>query len=213
MALLEVLDLHVSFNEKEVLKGVSLSLEPGQKLLIEGHNGAGKTTLIETIMGFIKPLSGRVLFKGKEPKTEDDWLKLRTGIGYVFQNPDDQLFCPTVYEDISFGPLNLGFKNVDEIVNEVLKLFDVLNLKDRFTHTLSGGEKRIISIAAVLAMKPEALIMDEPSAGLDEEKLQKLAQFLNETKKAVIVVSHDSALRDMLNWQRLILKDGVLRTL
>jgi len=195
--------LSLEIEGREIFKGVSFSVNEGEKLFITGDNGCGKSSLIETIMGFLKPKEGKISFKGKELKREEDFKEVRSKIGYVFQNPDDQLFCPTVEEEIAFAPLVKG-KNREEtekIVREILREFEIEHLKDRPTHKLSGGEKRIVSIGAVLSMEPEGLILDEPTVGLDRKRFRKLVNFLKETSKTVIVITHERELIEELNWK------------
>jgi len=177
-----------------LLEGLNFELRYGEHVGITGHNGAGKTTMVEIAMGFLKPQKGSVLFKGRPLESEDDFYELRKSIGYVFQDPDDQLFCPTVFEDVAFGPLNLGLrgKGVEERVNKVLRELGILHLKDKITYKLSGGEKRLVSIAAVLAMEPEGLILDEPINGLDEEARARVEHILvSLSSKSIVVISHD----------------------
>ncbi|WP_456397387.1 energy-coupling factor ABC transporter ATP-binding protein [Desulfurobacterium sp.] len=204
MEILKIENLTVKRDGKIVLKNVNLKLSKEEKFFIIGPNGAGKTTLIETIIGFIKPDAGRIFLKGKEVKTEDDFYNLRVTVGYIFQNPDDQLFSPTVEEDIAFGPLNLGISRAEipKIIDNVLLTLGISNLKNKMTYKLSGGEKRLVSIASVLAMNPEALIMDEPTVGVDNEKMKLLIEFLKTTDKSVIMVTHNKEVVDKLGWPK-----------
>lgn len=212
MILLEAKDLFVSVKNRQILKGLNLQVKKGEKIIILGSNGAGKTTLIESIMGFIKPDKGSIFFRGKELETEEDFKLLRRSVGYVFQNPEDQLFSPTVEEELAFAPVNLGISSeeTENLIEQALKLFKIEHLRYRNIHDLSGGEKRLVSIACVLTMNPEALILDEPSAYLDDENIKLVAQYLNETEKTVIVTTHDKEFVRLLGWKTYILKNGVL---
>ncbi|WP_457567487.1 energy-coupling factor ABC transporter ATP-binding protein [Desulfurobacterium sp.] len=212
MEILRVENLTVKRDGKTVLNDINLKLSRGEKFFILGHNGAGKTTLIETIVGFVKPESGKIILKGEEIKTEEDYYKLRITVGYIFQNPDDQLFSPTVEEDIAFGPLNIGIQRekIPEIVSNTLKLLGISHLKKKMTYKLSGGEKRLVSIASVLAMNPEALIMDEPTVGVDSEKMKLLMKFLKTTEKAIIMVTHNRDAVEELGWPAYRLEKGKL---
>ena len=212
MYLLKLSNLSVSLKDQVVLKEINFVLSPGEKMFILGPNGAGKTTLIETIMGFVPIKEGEIRFKGKLIATEKDFWELRRSIGYVFQNPDDQLFSPTVEEELAFGPLNLGWDRakVKERVEEILKFFGIEHLRKKNTYQLSGGEKRIVSIACVLTMDPEILIMDEPSNGLDEKNFRILVEFLKNTDKSVIVVTHDKELVKELSWRTCFIRNGRL---
>ena len=208
MEVLKVENLTVEIEGREVLKEVNFSLKAGEKLIIIGDNGSGKTTLAETVMGFVKPKEGRIIFKEKELKEEKDFKEMRHKVGYCFQNPEDQLFCPTVEEEIAFAPLALGRgrERAEKLVRDLLKRFQIDHLRRRPTHKLSGGEKRIVSVAAVLAMEPEILILDEPTLGLDRKRFELLSSFLKETQKGVILITHEKELINSLNWKFLELK-------
>ncbi len=210
---LKLTNLSVSLKNRPVLQKINFSISSGEKVFILGPNGAGKTTLIETIMGFVPFKEGEIRFKNRIITTEKDFQELRKNIGYVFQNPDDQLFSPTVEEELAFGPLNLGWdrKRVKEKVSEILAFFNIEHLRHKNTYELSGGEKRIVSIACVLTMEPELLIMDEPSNGLDEKNFRILVDFLKDTKRSVIVVTHDKELVRELSWKTYFLRNGRLK--
>ena len=212
MELLRVENLSVERGGKPLLEDLNFSLQKGEKVFITGPNGAGKTTFVETLMGFIKPLRGKIYLEGEEVKTEEDFYKLRTTIGYVFQNPDEQLFSPTVEEELAFAPLNLGLPRdeVERRINRVLELFEISHLRERVTFKLSGGEKRLVSIACVLTMEPQALILDEPTNALDEKHFQRLFEFLKNTDKGIIVITHDDRLLKNLPWRVYRLEGGKL---
>jgi len=212
MELLRVENLSVERGGKPLLEDLNFSLQEGEKVFITGPNGAGKTTFVETLMGFIKPLRGKIYLEGEEVKTEEDFYKFRTTIGYVFQNPDEQLFSPTVEEELAFAPLNLGLPRdeVERRINRVLELFEISHLRERVTFKLSGGEKRLVSIACVLTMEPQALILDEPTNALDEKHFQRLFEFLKNTDKGIIVITHDDRLLKNLPWRVYRLEGGKL---
>lgn len=212
MEVLSAEALKVKVEGREVLKGVNFSLKEGEKLFITGPNGAGKTTFLETLMGFV-PFEGKILFKGKEIITENDFSALRGKVGYVFQNPDDQLFAPTVEEELAFAPLVKGVKRerVKEIVDRTLKEFDIEHLKEKPTYKLSGSEKRIVSVACVVTMEPEVILLDEPTTGLDREKWEKLVDFFKRTESSLVVVTHDERLMEVLGWKHLRMENGVLK--
>lgn len=212
-SLIELTDLHFSYpGHDAVLKGASLRLSAGERLAISGHNGAGKSTLLKMVVGLLKPQRGTVHAFGSACESETDFQPVRRRAGFVFQDPDDQLFCPTVAEDIAFGPLNLG-KSREEataIVANVLSQLDLMYLKDRITYKLSGGEKRLVSLATVLAMVPEVLLLDEPTNALDEKNEARLIEILQNLPQAMIVVSHDADFRDQLATRALRLDGGAL---
>lgn len=183
---------------RPVLDRLNFSFFPGQRAGLVGPNGSGKTTLFHVIMGLLSPTSGRVLVLGRERRREADFREVREHIGFLFQDPDDQLFCPTVAEDVAFGPLNLG-RTHDEaraLVKETLASLGLAGFEDRVTYKLSGGEKRLVSLATVLAMKPGLLLLDEPTSGLDQEAADRIAGILVESDLPYLIVSHD---RDFLS--------------
>lgn len=195
-----------------VLRGADLSLSPGERVALTGPNGSGKTTLLHLIVGLLKPAAGRVLVFGKERRRERDFREVRERVGLVFQDSDDQLFCPTVEEDVAFGPLNLGWpaETVRRAVSETLERLGLAGYERRVTYTLSGGEKRLVSLATVLAMRPEALLLDEPAGGLDPEAQERMAGILRSLPCSMIIVSHDHPFVEQVATRTLRLERGVL---
>jgi len=197
--LVQLNDVSFSYDggSRPVLNGVSLELRPGERLGLVGHNGSGKTTLLHLIVGLVRPTAGEVRAFGKVRRREADFAEVRARAGLLFQDPEDQLFCPTVAEDVAFGPLNLGRTPGEArgIVSDTLASLGLEGYEGRITHKLSGGEQRLVSLATVLAMKPEALLLDEPAAGLDEATRDRIIGVLADLPQAMIIVSHD---RDFL---------------
>ncbi len=178
---------------KPVLEGLGLTLERGDKIGLVAPNGSGKTTLFHIIMGLLKPTSGTMKIFGREVVSENDFYEVRKRIGFLFQDADDQLFSPTVLEDVAFGPLNLG-KSMDEAVEISRRTLSYLGLsgfENRITFKLSGGEKKLVSLATVLAMEPEVLLLDEPSTGLDEKTKESLVEILKGLDLSYILISHE----------------------
>jgi len=213
MTILALENIHFAYpGQQPVLDGASVQLAAGQRLSIAGPNGAGKSTLLRIALGLQLPTSGRVTVFGKERQVEADFHEVRRRIGLVFQDPDDQLFCPTVAEDIAFGPLNLGRTKGEAlaIVDKVLTDLNLMHLRDRITHKLSGGEKRLVTLATVLAMEPEALLLDEPTNALDTKNEARLLEILQGLPQAILLVSHNSAFRAELAPDTLELRDGKL---
>ncbi len=199
-----------SYGRRPVLEDLSLEIYEGERVGLYGPNGSGKTTLLYIIMGLLKPQKGTVEIFGKIREKEKDFLDVRQKIGLLFQDPDSQLFCPTVREDIAFGPLNLG-KTRDEakkIVKKTCEILGLNGLEDRITSSLSGGEKRLVSLATILAMEPVCFLLDEPSSGLDEESTDRLAKYLNSSKKTCLIVSHDRNFMERCTERILFLKNG-----
>ena len=180
-----------------------------------GPNGSGKTTLLRLIMGLETPQSGKVLFHNVSVDNAHALHRLRCGIGFVLQNSDDQLFSPTVLEDVAFGPLNLGMKRREakDRAMETLESMGQAALADRQTHRLSSGEKKMVSIASVLSMRPEALLLDEPTAFLDEVAREKIIHILQGQNLARIVVSHDRDFLEQTASSFFYIKDGGLHSL
>lgn len=180
-------------SDRDVLRKLSLTLSEGDRVGITGPNGSGKTTLFHVIMGLLKPREGEIEIFGKRMTDEADYRGARERIGLLFQDANDQLFCPTVAEDVAFGPLNLG-KRHDEaltVVGETLETLGLFGFEDRITYKLSSGEKKLVSLATVLAMKPEVLLLDEPASGLDEETTERIIQVLNDSSTSYMIVSQD----------------------
>jgi cobalt/nickel transport system ATP-binding protein len=197
-AILEADDLHYAYADGTLaLQGLSLSFKRGQKIGIVGPNGAGKTTLFLHLNGVLKPNSGRILFNGQEVTYRRKEIKaLRSGVGLVFQDANTQLFSASVYQELSFGPMNLGLSD-EEVVDRVERTIQQLNisdLKNRPTHFLSGGEKKKVAIASVLTMQPEVIVFDEPLSNLDPKssaELMALIKSLNDTGKTIVISTHD----------------------
>lgn len=176
-----------------VLDGCDFTLHPSERIGLIGSNGSGKTTLFHIIMGLVKPMAGSVRIFGQTMEKEKDFVKARQRIGLLFQDSDDQLFCPTVLEDVAFGPLNMG-KNLSEARDIAIKTLTAVGLsgfEERITTKLSGGEKRLAALAAVLAMEPRVLLLDEPTTGLDEATRERLISILNHLDKPMIIISHE----------------------
>jgi cobalt/nickel transport system ATP-binding protein len=189
-------NIRFKYNSRPILNGVDFAVEAGDRIGLVGPNGSGKTTLCQIVMGLLKPEAGAVEIFGKNRTNEADFTEIRGRIGYLFQDSDDQLFCPTVLEDVAFGPLNLG-KSTREARRIVTTTLDLLNLggyEQRITYQLSGGEKRLVSLATVLAMEPELLILDEPTNGLDEETSERIIDLLTGSSFTYILISHDMQL-------------------
>jgi cobalt/nickel transport system ATP-binding protein len=211
--LFEISGVHFSYPRRPpVLKGADLTLMAGERLAITGPNGAGKSTLLQILVGLLRPQAGQVIAFGVERRTEADFREVRRRAGYVFQDPDDQLFCPTVAEDVAFGPLNLGQSRAETLatVARVLEVVGLAGFGSRVTHTLSGGEKRLVSLACVLAMDPEVLLLDEPTNALDEDTTARMVEVLLGLPQTMIVVSHDPHFRRKVGTRTLRLRGGRL---
>ncbi|SDG24838.1 ABC transporter ATP-binding protein [Rhodobacter capsulatus] len=212
-ALLELDDIHFGYpGQAPVLAGASLALGPGERIALVGANGTGKSTLLRIALGLIRPARGTIRAFGQPCAREADFQQMRRRVGLVFQDPDDQLFCPTVAEDIAFGPLNLGLSRAEALrrVDAVLEQLALTALRNRVTHHLSGGEKRLVTLATVLVMRPEVLLLDEPTNALDPENEARLLAILQALPQAILLVSHDPAFRARLVQRELHLAEGRL---
>jgi cobalt/nickel transport system ATP-binding protein len=209
---LELRQVCFRYPDRQVLCGVDFTLHQRERLALVGPNGAGKTTLMHLLMGLQRPSAGQVLAFGEERRVEADFVPVRTRIGLLFQDSDDQLFCPTVLEDVAFGPLNLG-RSPDQARADAEQTLQVLGLggfADRVTHRLSAGEKRLVALATVLAMRPDALLLDEPTNGLDEATERRLVEHLASLDQAMVIVSHDQDLLAHLATRAVALAEGRL---
>jgi cobalt/nickel transport system ATP-binding protein len=198
----------------QALFGVNLRVERGEFVAILGPNGAGKTTLVMHMNGIHPAEHGSVSVAGEVIDTNDKDLlrRIRGKVGVVFQDPDDQLFMPTVGEDIAFGPYNMGLRGaeLDAAVDQALALVHMSEFKDRPPHHLSFGQRRRVAVATVLAMKPEILVLDEPSSNLDPASRRELANILRELKITTLMVTHDIPYAYELCERSIILSGGIV---
>ena len=180
-------------NEAPVLDRLNLTLRKGNRFGLMGPNGSGKTTLFHIIMGLLTPTSGQIEIYNLPVRTEKDFRAVRRKIGLLFQDADDQLFSPTVLEDVAFGPLNLGKSQEEaiDIARSTLTYLGLAGFEDRITYKLSGGEKKLVSLATVLAMQPEVLLLDEPTSGLDDKTKEILKNVLSDLDLTYILISHE----------------------
>lgn len=198
------------------LRGVDLAIQRGQKVAVLGSNGAGKSTLFLHFNGILKPAAGEIRFQGQKLGYRNkDLLELRQQVGIVFQDPDSQLFSASVYQELSFGPLNLGLPpaEVRRRVEQALAATEIKHLRDKPTHALSYGQKKRVSLAAILAMEPEVLICDEPTAWLDPRHAQQVMELLDEINrggKTVILSTHDVELAYSWADYIYVMKDGIV---
>jgi cobalt/nickel transport system ATP-binding protein len=209
-------NLHYEYPDGfRALQGVSFFIRHGESVAIVGANGAGKSTLLMHLNGLLLPSMGELII-GDYPVTRETARHIKKTVGMVFQNPDDQLFMPTVYDDVAFGPLNLGFPHevVGERVRNTLETVGAAHLADRPTHRLSGGEKRRVAIASVLSMDPDILVMDEPTSDLDPAARRRFIDLLRSFHHTKLIATHDLDMvldlceRTIIMSQGKILADG-----
>jgi cobalt/nickel transport system ATP-binding protein len=196
--ILEARDVRYSYADgPQALSEMSVAIEQGKKVALVGPNGAGKSTLLLMFNGILRPGSGQIFFKGRPLKYDAASLReIRRKVGLVFQNPDDQIFAPTVHQDVAFGPANLGYpkEKVDRYVKYALEYVGLSGYDRRPPHHLSGGEKKRVAIAGVLAMEPEVMILDEPTSNLDPASAEEMMEMLDELSsggKTLIISTHD----------------------
>src|SRR5688572_28720324 len=213
--IIKVSDLYFAYPDEHVaLRGVSFNLCEGDKVALVGPNGAGKSTLMLQLNGILDGRGGIEI--GGMRLTRDNLPVIRAMVGLVFQNPDDQLFSPTVFEDVAFGPLHMGLpmSEVEARVNAALEAVKMSGFRERLSHHLSVGEKKRIAIATVLSMDPQILVLDEPSAGLDPRARRTLLNLLRESPITMLVSTHDMRLvlelfpRTIVMDEEVIVADG-----
>ncbi|MBQ7733282.1 MAG: ABC transporter ATP-binding protein [Synergistaceae bacterium] len=204
--MLEIKNLCYTYPDNhEALKGVSFVLHSGEKVALVGANGSGKSTLLLHVAGAFDVQSGEILLDGQENSE-----LLRKRVGLIFQESDDQLLMPSVIEDTAFNLIASGMKRQEahEIADEILKSLGIAHLRDRAPHKLSGGEKRLVTFAGVLASSPDILALDEPTAGLDPRARRRVINFLRESEKAILLASHDLDMTLEICSRAIILNDG-----
>lgn len=194
--LLQAEDLCYSYGQgNQVLKGINLTVKKGEKIVVLGPNGAGKSTCFLNLNGVYRPDSGRILYRGKEIGKKD-LNELRKNVGIVFQDADNQIIASTVFAEVSFGPMNLKLskEEVRKRVEDALEYMNLKSMKDRPPHYLSGGEKKRVSIADIIAMESQVIIFDEPTASLDPvnvEMLKEVLDKMNKMGKTLLISTHD----------------------
>jgi cobalt/nickel transport system ATP-binding protein len=178
--------------DKPLLENLSWQVVD-QRCGLIGPNGCGKTTLLHLLVGLLKPDQGELRFDNKPVSNKEELFELRRRVGFLFQNSDDQLFSPTVIEDVAFGPLNLGYSPAEarDIAEKTLGNLGLKGFEDRITHRLSGGEKKLVALATILSMQPEILLLDEPTNSLDPRTTSRLIEILQGLELQQVIISHD----------------------
>ena len=210
--IVEARDRHFSYPDgTEVLRGISFRITHGESVAIVGANGAGKSTLLLQLNGYLTAGSGTLRI-GDSPLSRENLKIIRRSVGMVFQDPDDQLFMPTVFDDVAFGPLNMGLPEEEVIqrVDDALETVGALHLKPRPPYRLSGGEKRSVAIATVLSMSPDIMVMDEPTSNLDPRARRLLIELLKSFLHTKIIATHDLDMVMDLCERTLVIRDGLI---
>lgn len=213
--IIETKDLYYHYPDgTQALKGISLAIEKGKKIAIIGVNGSGKSTLFLNLNGVLKATSGKIFYEGKELKYDKrSLMEVRKNVGIVFQNPESMLFSSNVFQEVSFGPMNLGYP-VEEVKKQVVSSLEEVNMlefQEKSVHFLSYGQKKRVSIADILAMKPKVMILDEPTSSLDPRHTRQLKELFEELHRkgiTVIISTHDVNLAYEWADEILVMKDG-----
>ncbi len=217
-AIIEINDLHYTYpgDEVESLKGVSLSIEKGSFVAVLGHNGSGKSTLAKHLNAILLPTEGSVLIDGMDTANEDMTLAIRSKVGMVFQNPDNQIVANVVEDDVAFAPENLGVptEEIRQRVDNALRQVDMYDFRLHAPHLLSGGQKQRVAIAGVIAMEPEVVVLDEPTAMLDpkgrREVIETVTRLCREKGMTVVLITHHMS--ECIGADRLIvMSDGCVK--
>lgn len=213
-SLLTVKNLYFSYDDKAVLKDINVNIRRGERVAVMGSNGAGKSTFFLNLNGVLHPEQGQIYLEGKQIGKKD-LKELRKRVGFVFQDADSQIIAATVKAEISFGPMNmeLGREEVEKRVRDAVSYMDLDKLKDRPPHYLSGGEKKRVSIADILAMEPELLIFDEPMAALDPvnaDNVERILNRLHDDGKTLLIATHDVDFAYRYADRILVFSDGEL---
>jgi cobalt transport protein ATP-binding subunit len=208
--IIEVDNVHFNYPDgHQVLKGLSCRIHEGEKVALIGPNGAGKSTFMSHLNGVQLPVSGRVVIDGVEVRKET-LKQVRRKVGIVFQDPDDQLFCPTVFDDVAFGPLNLGLprEQIESRVREALEVVGLQGFEERSSFHLSFGERKRLALATVLSYQPEILVFDEPSTNMDPLNRRNLINWLRDTDRTILLCTHDLDIALEVCDRCLLLVDG-----
>ena len=208
---LKLRDIGFAYDSRKVVfERTHLEVKQGERVALVGSNGSGKTTLLHMMMGLLYPSEGSVEVFGKTRESEEDFHEVRLRTGLLFQDSDDQLFCPTVLEDVAFGPLNQGRSGraALDTARRTLADLGLAGYADRVTYRLSEGEKRLVALATVLAMEPDLLLLDEPTTGLDEEVIERIEVILEALPVTMLAVSHDRAFLERITERSVALKNG-----
>lgn len=212
---LSLTDIHFAYPDGRcIFNSLDFQVFRNDRIGLTGPNGVGKTTLFHLIVGLLKPAQGTIEAFGRPLTCEKDFVAIRKKVGLLFQDADDQLFCPTVLEDVTFGPLNLGYspEQARDLACRTLDLLGLGGFEQRITHRLSGGEKKLVSLATLLAMEPEVLLLDEPSNGLDEQIQNHFLKVLADLDITCIIISHDFDFLTQASHAIYALADGRINT-
>jgi len=208
--IIEMIEVSFAYqDEPPIFNQLNLSIKKGETIGIVGSNGAGKSTLLKLLVGLVEKNKGTIKIAEKH-LTSKSLQEIRKYVGYAFQDADAQLFMPTVYDDVAFGPMHMGLKGetLDKVVQSALKTVGAYHLKDRPPYKLSGGEKRSVTIATVLSMNPEIIILDEPTTGLDPKSRRGLIELLEDLSQTKIIATHDMELTRELCDRIIVMHEG-----
>ncbi len=208
VSIFKLKDVLFSYNGQKVIDGVSFEITKGEKIVILGVNGSGKTTLLKLMNALIFPEKGELLYKGRrlDKSTDKNFLRnFRKEVGFLFQNPENMFFNPTVYDEIAFGPKEYKIKDTDKVVKKWAEELKISSLLEKEPYELSGGEKKKVALCSILSYEPEVLLLDEPSSGLDPTTVGWLVDFIVESDKTIITATHNLTIAEELGERFLII--------
>jgi len=216
--MIELQHVFYSYEGAPALRDISLAIQPGDAVCLLGPNGSGKSTLLRLLSGLLEPQEGSYRFDGEEVtrkalKNAEFSKRFHQRVGFVFQDSDTQLFCPTVFDEVAFGPRQMGLseEDVEQRVSDCLALLELTDFRSRQPYHLSGGEKKKVAIAATLALNPEVLILDEPMNGLDPKTTRFMTEFLiqlNRAGKTIITSTHHLSLARRISTRAILFESG-----
>lgn len=196
-----------SYENKVILDNISFEINQGESICLVGSNGAGKSTLLQLMTGLLSNYTGSITVENM-PVVKKNYNKIRTLLGFVFQDFDSQLFMPTIKQDIAFGLENLGFDNIDQRVNNIAKMLNITDILNKPAFKLSGGEKKLASLGTILAIEPKCILLDEPTTGLDPRNRKVLINIIKNLDKTKIITTHDLDMAMEICQRVIVLSNG-----
>ena len=207
------LDFSFPGEDHKILKQLNFEVTEKSRIGLMGENGSGKSTLLKILIGLLHPAAGELVILGRHRNQDSDFDDVRQRVGFLFQDSDNQLFCPTVFDDVMFGPLNQGLsrEEASQVTTETLEKLGLQDYAARLTYRLSGGEKRMVALATLLSMRPDILLLDEPDAGLSERARQRAVRALRDYAGTLIVVSQSKSFLRSVTRERYFFHQGRLQ--
>ena len=207
MSFIKFQNVSFSYENNVILDNISFEINQGESLCLIGSNGAGKSTLLQLMTGLLGNYTGSITIENM-PVVKKNYNKIRTLLGFVFQDFDSQLFMPTVKQDIAFGLENFGFDNIDQRVNDIAKMLNITDILNKPAFKLSGGEKKLASLGTILAIEPKCILLDEPTTGLDPRNRKVLINIIKNLDKTKIITTHDLDMAMEICQRVIVLSNG-----